>query len=131
MVRLAWCKISRGNHRNTRMADVIVALDFADPEIALRLVGQLGESCRFYKVGSELFTAAGPAIVEALRNEGCHVFLDLKLHDIPNTVARAILRIDEMGVRITTGHASGGRPMIEEKNQAGGGGRGEYICHIP
>src|SRR5256885_13378382 len=98
MVRFASREISRGNNWNTRMAGVIVALDFADAENALRLVSQLGESCRFYKVGSELFTAEGPAIVEALRSDGCHVFLDLKLHDIPNTVARAISPIHELGV---------------------------------
>ena len=102
------------------MAGVVVALDFADAEGALRLVNQLGDSCRFYKVGSELFTAAGPAIVDALRNDGCHVFLDLKLHDIPNTVARAIRRIDEMGVRMTTVHASGGRAMMEAAVEAAG-----------
>lgn len=120
MVRFARREISRGNNRNTRMAGVIVALDFADAENALRLVSQLGDSCRFYKVGSELFTAEGPAIVESLRNDGCHVFLDLKLHDIPNTVARAIRRIDEMGVRITTVHASGGRAMMEAAVEAAG-----------
>lgn len=112
------------------MAGVIVALDFADAEKALRLVDQLGESCRFYKVGSELFTAAGPAIVETLRNEGCHVFLDLKLHDIPNTVARAIRRIDEMGVRITTVHASGGRAMIEAAVEAAGVSCGVFAVTV-
>jgi len=112
------------------MAGVIVALDFADGESALRLVSRLGESCRFYKVGSELFTAAGPAIVEALRNDGCHVFLDLKLHDIPNTVARAILRIDEMGVRITTVHASGGRAMMEAAVEAAGVSCGVFAVTV-
>lgn len=112
------------------MAGVIVALDFADAENALRLVGRLGESCRFYKVGSELFTADGPAIVEALRNDGCHVFLDLKLHDIPNTVARAIRRIDEMGVRITTVHASGGRAMMEAAVEAAGVSCGVFAVTV-
>ncbi len=112
------------------MAGVIVALDFADAEGALRLVSQLGESCRFYKVGSELFTAAGPAIVEALRNDGCHVFLDLKLHDIPNTVARTVRRIDEMGVRITTVHASGGRAMMEAAVEAAGVSCGVFAVTV-
>ena len=112
------------------MAGVIVALDFADADGALRLVNQLGESCRFYKVGSELFTAAGPDIVEALREDGCHVFLDLKLHDIPNTVARAIRRIDEMGVRITTVHAGGGRAMIEAAVEAAGVSLGVFAVTI-
>ena len=112
------------------MADVIVALDLADAESALRLVNQLGESCRFYKVGSELFTAEGPAIVEALRDQGCHVFLDLKLHDIPNTVARAIRRVDEMGVRITTVHASGGRAMMEAAVEAAGVSCGVFAVTV-
>jgi orotidine-5'-phosphate decarboxylase len=94
------------------------------------LVGRLGDSCRFYKVGSELFTAAGPAIVEALRDEGCHVFLDLKLHDIPNTVARAIRRIDEMGVRITTVHAGGGRAMMEAAVGAAGVSCGVFAVTV-
>lgn len=98
----------------------IVALDNPDSVSALRLVSLLGESCRFYKVGSELFTASGPSIVEAIRETGCDVFLDLKLHDIPNTVAAAMRRIRGMGVRLATVHASGGRPMIEAAVEAGG-----------
>jgi len=98
----------------------IVALDYPDSVSALRLVSQLGESCRFYKVGSELFTASGPSIVEAIRRTGCDVFLDLKLHDIPNTVAGAMRRIRGMGVRLATVHASGGRPMIEAAVEAAG-----------
>jgi orotidine-5'-phosphate decarboxylase len=98
----------------------IVALDYPDSDSALALVSQLGESCRFYKIGSELFTASGPSIVEAVRRTGCDVFLDLKLHDIPNTVAGAMRRIREMGVSLTTVHASGGRPMIEAAVEAGG-----------
>ena len=100
----------------------IVALDFPDSWSALKLVTRLGDSCRFYKVGSELFTASGPEIVEALRNQGCNVFLDLKLHDIPNTVAAAMRRISAMDVRLTTVHASGGRAMIEAAVSAAGDG---------
>jgi orotidine-5'-phosphate decarboxylase len=96
----------------------IVALDYPDSVSALRLVSLLGESCRFYKVGSELFTASGPSIIEAIRRTGCDVFLDLKLHDIPNTVAAAMRRIRGMGVRLTTVHASGGRLMIEAAVEA-------------
>jgi orotidine-5'-phosphate decarboxylase len=98
----------------------IVALDYPDSVSSLRLITLLGESCRFYKVGSELFTAAGPSIVEAIRRTGCDVFLDLKLHDIPNTVAGAMRRIRGMGVRLATVHASGGRPMIEAAVEAAG-----------
>lgn len=100
----------------------IVALDFADSWSALKLVSRLGDSCRFYKVGSELFTAAGPTIIETLRNQGCDVFLDLKLHDIPNTVAGAMRRISAMDVRLATVHASGGRAMIEAAVSAAGEG---------
>ena len=98
----------------------IVALDFPDTWTALKLVSRLGDSCRFYKVGSELFTSGGPGIVETLRNQGCEVFLDLKLHDIPNTVAGAMRRISAMDVRLTTVHASGGRAMIEAGVEAAG-----------
>lgn len=98
----------------------IVALDFPDTWTALKLVTRLGDSCRFYKVGSELFTVGGPGIVEALRNQECEVFLDLKLHDIPNTVAGAMRRISAMDVRLTTVHASGGRAMIEAAVEAAG-----------
>jgi orotidine-5'-phosphate decarboxylase len=99
----------------------IVALDYPDARSALELVSRLGDSCRFYKVGSELFTASGPGVVEALRHEGYDVFLDLKLHDIPNTVAGAMRRIGAMGVRLTTVHASGGRAMLEAAVTAAGG----------
>ncbi len=108
------------DRRGRSTAIPIVALDYPDSSSALRLVAQLGESCRFYKIGSELFTASGPAIVEVVRRAGCDVFLDLKLHDIPNTVAGAARRIREMGVRLTTVHASGGRAMIEAAVEAAG-----------
>jgi orotidine-5'-phosphate decarboxylase len=98
----------------------IVALDFPDASSALQLVSLLGDRCRFYKVGSELFTAAGPAVVEGIRQVGCDVFLDLKLHDIPNTVAGAMRRIRAMGVRLATVHASGGRAMLEAAVDAAG-----------
>lgn len=98
----------------------IVALDYPDSVSALRLVSQLGESCRFYKVGNELFTASGPSIVDAVRRSGSDAFLDLKLHDIPNTVAGAMRRIRAMGVILTTVHASGGRAMIEAAVEAAG-----------
>lgn len=90
----------------------IVALDFPDATRALEMVETLGDSCRFYKVGSELFTAEGPLIVARLRERGCEVFLDLKLLDIPNTVGAAVRRIAAMGVRLTTVHATGGRKML-------------------
>jgi orotidine-5'-phosphate decarboxylase len=97
-----------------------VALDFPDADTALEMVSRLGDSCRFYKVGSELFTAVGPSVVDRIRREGCEVFLDLKLHDIPNTVAGAMRRISALGVRLATVHASGGRKMIEAAVEGAG-----------
>ena len=98
----------------------IVALDFPDAERAMTLVQTLDEKCRFYKVGSELFTASGSDIVQWLRDTGCDVFLDLKFHDIPNTVAGAMRRVAAMGVRLATVHASGGSKMMHAAVDAAG-----------
>lgn len=91
---------------------VIVALDTPDSASALALVDRLGAACTFYKVGLELYTAAGPAVVASLRDRGRNVFLDLKLHDIPNTAARATARAGELGVRFLTVHTMGGAAML-------------------
>ena len=92
---------------------IIVALDFADPAPALSLADRLDPSrCRF-KVGKELFTRQGPAIVEQLVARGFAVFLDLKFHDIPNTVAAACEAAANLGVWMINLHASGGRAMME------------------
>ena len=101
-----------------RRTTPIVALDVAGADAALALARRLGASCRFYKVGSELFTAAGPAIVHALQDEGADVFLDLKFHDIPNTVAGAVRSAAALGVRLLTVHASGGRTMLLAAKEA-------------
>lgn len=98
----------------------IVALDFPDAQSALRMVEVLGDSCRFYKVGSELFTAAGPQIVQTLRALGMDVFLDLKYHDIPNTVRGAARSAAATGAKLLTVHASGGRSMIEAAVEGAG-----------
>ena len=90
----------------------IVALDVPGVRAALDIVDALGESCRFYKVGSELFTACGPAVVRELRAREADVFLDLKLHDIPNTVAGGLRGAATLGARIVTVHAAGGEEMI-------------------
>ena len=91
----------------------IVALDVRDGKAALAMVDALGASCRFYKVGSELYTAEGPQVVKAIMGRGASVFLDLKFHDIPNTVQGAVRSAALLGVRILTVHASGGRAMME------------------
>jgi orotidine-5'-phosphate decarboxylase len=97
---------------------VIVALDYADPSQALALVGRLSpEHCRL-KVGKELFTRAGPALVEDLAKAGFDVFLDLKFHDIPNTVARACAAAADLGVWMVNIHALGGRRMMEAAREA-------------
>jgi orotidine-5'-phosphate decarboxylase len=98
----------------------IVALDVSDLHAALEIVDALGESCRFYKVGSELFTASGPAVVRELRAREAEVFLDLKLHDIPNTVAGGLRGAAALGARIVTVHAVGGEAMIRAAVQAAG-----------
>jgi len=90
----------------------IVALDVPDAAAATALVRRLGESCSFYKVGSELFTASGPAVVQALRAEGKRVFLDLKFHDIPNTVRAASRSAAACGASLITVHGIGGTAMI-------------------
>jgi orotidine-5'-phosphate decarboxylase len=90
----------------------IVALDVPNADSALALVGRLGGSCAFYKIGGELFTASGPSIVEAVRQEGKDVFLDLKFHDIPNTVRAAAKSAASRGASLITVHAIGGRAMV-------------------
>jgi orotidine-5'-phosphate decarboxylase len=91
---------------------LIVALDVPDAAAALTLVGQLENTCQWFKVGLELFVAAGPAILEPLVARGHSVFLDLKLYDIPNTVAGAVRSAASLGVRLITLHASGGPAML-------------------
>jgi orotidine 5''-phosphate decarboxylase, subfamily 1 len=92
---------------------IIVALDFPDQAGALALVERLDPSLCRLKVGKELFTRAGPPVVEALVKRGFEVFLDLKFHDIPNTVAAACDAAADLGVWMMNLHASGGRRMME------------------
>jgi orotidine-5'-phosphate decarboxylase len=91
---------------------LLLALDVPSAADALALVDQFAGRCDFYKVGLELFTGAGPALVDALRARGVDVFLDLKLHDIPNTVRSAARRAAALDVRLLTVHASGGEAML-------------------
>lgn len=99
--------------------DVIVALDYAEPEAAWNLVTLLPEST-WFKVGLELFTRTGPPVVERLVGEGRQVFLDLKLHDIPNTVAGAVRAAGRFGVRLLTVHGAGGEAMLRAAADAAG-----------
>lgn len=92
---------------------IIVALDFPTADAALAMADRLDPRRVRAKVGKELFTRSGPAVVEALHQRGFEVFLDLKFHDIPNTVAGAVKSAAELGVWMTNVHASGGRRMLE------------------
>jgi len=98
----------------------IVALDFPRADLALAMVDRIGDACKFYKVGGELFTAAGPQVVQILRALGKDVFLDLKLHDIPNTVRGAARSAASIGAKLLTVHATGGREMIEAAVEGAG-----------
>jgi orotidine-5'-phosphate decarboxylase len=93
--------------------DLIVALDYAKPEHALELVDRLGSLEVIYKVGFELFLSGGPEIVKELVHRKRRVFLDLKFHDIPNTVARAAAQAAFMQVEMFTVHLAGGSQMIK------------------
>ena len=98
---------------NSRSAgQIIVALDVATHEEALRLVTELSPDVGFFKVGLQLYTAAGPDLTRDISGLGPNVFLDLKLHDIPNTVAKAVESAGKLGVKMLTIHLSGGSEMI-------------------
>jgi len=97
---------------------LIVALDVASAAQARRIVQSIGEAATTYKVGKQLFTAEGPQIVRDLIASGRKVFLDLKFHDIPNTVAGAVQAASELGVSLLTVHASGGSKMLKAAAEA-------------
>lgn len=93
---------------------LIVALDVSSKEQALELVDKLEDSVNYYKVGMQLYNSEGPDMVKELLNRGKKVFLDLKLHDIPNTVAQAGAVLTHLGVNIFNVHVAGGRLMMKE-----------------
>jgi orotidine-5'-phosphate decarboxylase len=97
---------------------LIVALDVPDAASALRLADRLEGSCQWFKVGLELFVATGPAVIEPLIARGYSVFLDLKLYDIPNTVAGAVRSAAALGVKMLTLHAAGGPLMLAAARSA-------------
>ena len=96
---------------------IIIALDVPDTDGALRLLDALGTPA-LCKIGLELFSAQGPSVVKSVQSRGCSVFLDLKFHDIPNTVAHAVRSAADLGVSMTTLHASGGPVMLEAAAKA-------------
>ena len=103
----------------TRPADkIIVALDVSTKEKAIRLVEQLCDQISFFKIGLQLYTAEGPEIVRRVLSTGAKVWLDLKLYDIPNTVAGAVESASKLGVHMLTVHLSGGSEMIRAATAA-------------
>jgi orotidine-5'-phosphate decarboxylase len=97
---------------------LIVALDVPSEDAALALADRLAEQCQWFKVGLELYIAAGPTIVEKLASRGHSIFLDLKLHDIPNTVASAVRATASLGAKMLTIHAAGGPAMLSAAREA-------------
>ncbi|MFL5563384.1 MAG: orotidine-5'-phosphate decarboxylase [Gemmatimonadaceae bacterium] len=106
--------------RTPLTATPIVALDVPSARDALALVERLGSACRFYKIGSELFTREGPDVVRSVRAAGGDVFLDLKFHDIPNTVRESARAAASVGARLLTVHASGGGEMVRAAVEGAG-----------
>lgn len=102
---------------------VCVALDVATLDEAKRLIEALADKVQVFKIGLQLFTAVGPAAVHEVHARGREVFLDLKVHDIPNTAAGAVRSAAGLGVRFLTIHSSGGRAMIRSSLDATTGGR--------
>jgi orotidine-5'-phosphate decarboxylase len=98
----------------------IIALDVPTRAEAESLLDRLGAGADFVKVGLQLFTAEGPDVVRAMTGRGCRVFLDIKLHDIPNTVAHAVRSAAGLGVDLLTVHASGGAAMLRAAREAAG-----------
>jgi orotidine-5'-phosphate decarboxylase len=97
---------------------LIVALDVSSATQAQRIVQAIGESAGTYKIGKQLFTAEGPRVVRDLVASGRKVFLDLKFHDIPNTVGAAVRSACELGISMLTVHASGGSKMLKAAVEA-------------
>ena len=97
---------------------IIVALDFNSAKVALNLVDSLDPKLCRLKIGKELYTACGPDLLKLIQDRGFEVFLDLKFHDIPNTVAKAVKVAGNMGVWMLNVHASGGQGMMEAAREA-------------
>lgn len=99
-------------HKNDPREKLIVALDVSTAAAAHRIVAAVGDSALTYKIGMQLYTAEGPQLVRDLVTSGRHVFLDLKYHDIPNTVAAAVREAAQLGVSMLTVHAAGSAKML-------------------
>jgi len=103
------------------MARLILPLDFPSADEAFAMVDRLGDRADFFKVGLELYTRSGPSVVEELKRRGKDVFLDLKLHDIPNTVAGGVRAAADLGVDLLTVHTAGGEAMLKAGAEAASG----------
>jgi orotidine-5'-phosphate decarboxylase len=106
---------------------ICIALDYSSLDDAKRLLDGLADRVRVFKVGLELFTSAGPEAVREVTSRGCDVFLDLKIHDIPNTAARAVRAAGRLGARFLTIHGSGGREMVRSAVEATDGGAPQLL----
>jgi len=114
------------------MAELIVALDVDNRAEAVEKVKAIGDSVGFYKIGLELFTAEGPDVVKAVKDLGKRIFLDLKFHDIPRTVERAVKSGAKLGVDLMTIHSVGGKAMIKAAADAAAefGAKGPKILAV-
>jgi len=110
--------VEPSNEKLTPKDRLAVALDLPGEHEAMKLVDCLGDTCHWFKVGMELYYAAGNKIIEKLRDRGFKVFLDLKLHDIPNTVAGAVRSAAKAGASLLTIHATGGAAMMSAAAEA-------------
>lgn len=102
----------------SNVKQIIVALDFADENSTIRMLDLIDPAVCRVKIGKELFTRYGPQLVRRIQNTGFEVFLDLKFHDIPKTVAGAVSAAADLGVWMTNVHASGGKGMLEAARKA-------------
>src|ERR1700756_325225 len=118
----------RGNDDPRRR--LIVALDVSTAAAAQKVVAAIGDSALTYKVGMQLYTAEGPQIVRDLVASGRRVFLDLKYHDIPNTVGRAVREAAQLGVSMLTVHAAGGGRMLQAAVDAARGSAGLMVLAV-
>jgi orotidine-5'-phosphate decarboxylase len=109
---------------------IIVALDFPDAASTLRMLDALDPALCRVKVGKELFTRCGPDLVRQIGKAGFDIFLDLKFHDIPNTVAGAVAAAAELGVWMVNVHASGGRAMLEAARKSLGSGGNTLLTAV-
>ena len=114
----ACCRIENELNQPVNRNPIIVALDVAEVSQAENLVTHLAPHVGAFKIGKELFTTAGPEIVRFVRSKGAAVFLDLKFHDIPNTVAKAVAAATRLDVQMLTIHTSGGLEMMKAAEEA-------------